>query len=123
MDFRNYFKLPLKVHHGKVFTNDGKMAFDFIASWHIPEQEKDEYIIIPDEVQEDMIELINGREGSCALTASYEDGWVSLDGQKAILIRGWGMLTSYGGYNLESNIAAQIQDEFGSYIANRLNGI
>ena len=38
-----------------------------------------------------------------------------------LLIRGWGMLTGVGGYNLDPNVAAQIQDDFAEFILKQLN--
>lgn len=38
-----------------------------------------------------------------------------------ILIRGWGMLTGVGGYNLSADKAAEIQDVFANYCVEMLN--
>lgn len=37
------------------------------------------------------------------------------------LIRGWGMLTGVGGYNLPADKAAEIQDAFAKYCVKMLN--
>ena len=44
------------------------------------------------------------------------------DEYKLFRIRGWGMLTGVGGYNLDAEIAAQVQDDFMEYCINQLNG-
>ena len=36
-------------------------------------------------------------------------------------IRGWGMLTGIGAYNLPAEEAAQIQDDFANYCVQMLN--
>ena len=36
-------------------------------------------------------------------------------------MRGWGMLTGVGGYNLDAEYAAKIQDEFMEYCIKTLN--
>ena len=41
---------------------------------------------------------------------------------KFFRIRGWGMLTGSGGYNLDAETAAQVQDDFMEYCINQLNG-
>ena len=37
------------------------------------------------------------------------------------MIRGWGMLTGIGGYNLPTDKAAEIQDAFTNYCVEMLN--
>ena len=41
---------------------------------------------------------------------------------KMFRIRGWGMLTGVGGYNLDPDFAANVQDDFMNYCIDRLNG-
>ena len=40
---------------------------------------------------------------------------------KVAVIRGWGMLTGSGSYNLDENKAAEIQDAFATYCVKMLN--
>ena len=122
--FKEYFKFPLKMWDHldiKVFTDDNRMAFDWLIN-------------IPREVKEKFVERING-----TLTTPYtvrksfyhkndgivycliEEGPNSGQEVKLFRIRGWGMLTGVGGYNLDAEVAAQIQDDFMNYCIKQLN--
>lgn len=122
--FKEYFKFPLKMWEHldlKVFTSEDKMAFDWMLN-------------IPRATKEKFVARING-----TLTEHYKirktfyhknDGIVycrieegSDAGQEVKLFRtrGWGMLTGVGGYNLDAEVAAQIQDDFMNYCIEMLN--
>jgi hypothetical protein len=122
-DFKNYFKFPLKMWEHmeiKVFTADNKMAFDWLVN-------------IPRKTKESLIERINGFNTEPYKIPKkywYEDGIVHcriLEGDNAgkeyklFRIRGWGMLTGVGGYNLTGDVAATIQDTFAEYCVKMLN--
>ena len=51
----------------------------------------------------------------------FKDGIISIDDKQFIMIRGWGNLTGIGGYNLDGEYAAKIQDTLGEYIIEKLN--
>ena len=51
----------------------------------------------------------------------FEDGYIVIDGYKCLLVRGWGMLTGIGAYNLKIDYAAKIQDEFANWCVNKLS--
>ena len=124
-DFREYFKFPLKMWEHmeiKVFTAEDKMAFDWMLN-------------IPREIKDAFVSIINGeREPKYKVKKEFyhkNDGIVyckMLEGKdvgdeyKVFRIRGWGMLTGVGGYNLDPDVAAQVQDDFMNYCINRLNG-
>jgi hypothetical protein len=106
----------------KVFTADDKMAFDWMVN-------------IPREIKDAFVSIINGeREPKFKVKKEFyhkNDGIVyckMLEGKdagdeyKLFRIRGWGMLTGVGGYNLDAETAAQVQDDFMEYCINQLNG-
>lgn len=122
--FKNYFKFPLKMwddFYIKVFTDDDKMAFDWLVN-------------IPDNIKFKILDIINGNESvsfKVPKVFRHEAGIIyckflggSDEGKeiKFLRIRGWGMLTGTGGYHLDDNEAADIQDTFAEYIVEKLNG-
>lgn len=121
-EFKKYYKFPLKMWEhftGKVFTQDNLMAFD----WLIPYGEK------YNSIKQRHLDKINGLESNVpkeGITYKYKDGKIVAvlddDSEMGIaLIRGWGMLTGVGGYNLPSDKAAEIQDAFADYCVEMLN--
>lgn len=122
-EFKQYYKFPLKMWEFmdiKVFTNDNKMAFDWLIN-------------IPREVKEGFVSRINGEHNTQQVKKEYyhkNDGIVYcrvLEGEnkgkeyKLFRIRGWGMLTGVGGYNLSVDKAVEIQDAFTNYCVEMLN--
>jgi hypothetical protein len=125
-EFKKYYKFPLKMWNNfsiKVFTQDDKMAFD----WLLPDFET--YC----EIKAKLLAKINGEEvESYAVTTKFyiEDGIIYSiivdecnedKKQKVARVRGWGMLTGVGGYNLPADKAAEIQDAFAEYCVEMLN--
>ena len=119
-EFKQYYKLPLKMWEFmdiKVFTDDDKMAFDWLVN-------------IPRDIKQKLIDRINGintEPYKTKKTFYQKDGTVYCriedKGQelKLFRIRGWGMLTGIGGYNLSADKAAEIQDTFTNYCVEMLN--
>lgn len=121
-NFKNYFKFPLKMWEDfdiKVFTNDNKMAFDWLIN-------------IPIEAKNKIVAKINGETLIMRVKKEfwYENGIVFckiLEGEQKntvyqlFRVRGWGMLTGVGGYNLPPEEAAKIQDDFANYCVTILN--
>ena len=119
-EFKEYYKFPLKMWEFmeiKVFTNDDKMAFDWLVN-------------IPRDIKQKLIDCINGTNAEpykIKKTFYQKDGIVYCriedKGQelKLFRIRGWGMLTGIGGYNLSADKAAEIQDAFTNYCVEMLN--
>lgn len=123
VNFKDYFKFPLKMWDGfdiKVFTDDDRMAFDWLIN-------------IPREVKEGFVNRINGEHNTQQVKKEYyhkNDGIVYcrvLEGKnegkeyKLFRIRGWGMLTGTGGYHLPEETAAEVQDAFMEYCVEMLN--
>ena len=101
----------------KVFTDDNKMAFDWLIN-------------IPRDIKQKLIDRINGIDTEPYKTKKtfyQKDGVVycrieDKDQElKLFRIRGWGMLTGVGGYNLPADKAAEIQDTFTNYCVEMLN--
>jgi hypothetical protein len=122
-DFKDYFKFPLQMDKEwgiKVYTSDKQMAFDWLLN-------------IPHATKLKIISILNGE---ITLTPKVKKEWRHengilyckfLEGENGgneyhvMRIRGWGMLTGIGGYNLPSDEATQIQDDFADYCINILN--
>ena len=123
-EFKKYYKFPLQMWEDfglKVFTDDNKMAFDWLinASW---------------EIKQSLLDIINNVKPPKQNTQKkfwYDSGiiWCQFlsgvnEGKevKVCRIRGWGMLTGTGGYHLSEDNAAEIQDTFANYCVKMLNG-
>lgn len=127
VEFSKYYKFPLKMHNSmscKVFTDDNNMAFD----WKLP------YSEVYDGVKQRLLDRINGYDYTpwAVKKVFYvsENGYIMcklIAGDnvgkeiKVLQVRGWGMLTGVGGYNLDPIVASQIQDDFTKFILKQLN--
>lgn len=95
------------------------MAFDWLLPWG------EEY----DKLKQRHLDKINGLESNVpkeGITYIHKEGRIIAqmdDGSELAiaLIRGWGMLTGVGGYNLPADKAAEIQDAFADYCVEMLN--
>lgn len=126
-DFSKYYKFPLKMWEGttgKVFTDDNKMAFD----WLLPYGKQFNFI------KESLLDRINGHDytpwrvkktfyknDNGHIVCKLEEGENAGKEIKILLVRGWGMLTGVGGYHLPVEEASKIQDEFTAHILRCLN--
>ena len=121
-EFKKYYKFPLKMQEhftGKVFTQENNMAFDWLFPWG------EKY----DNVKQRHLDKINGLESNIpkeGVTYVHNDGIIIAkfengEEYKIAMIRGWGMLTGVGGYNLPAEKAAEIQDAFADYCVEMLN--
>lgn len=120
-EFKKYYKFPLKMWEDfsiKVFTDDNKMAFD----WLLPNGKK------CNEYKQKVLNKINSLESDIPKEDAYyyhDEGRIIVKTQnkdlEIILIRGWGMLTGVGGYNLPADKAAEIQNAFAEYCVEMLN--
>ena len=119
-EFKQYYKFPLKMWEFmdiKVFTDDNKMAFDWLVN-------------IPRDIKQKLVDRINGvntEPYKTKKTFYLKDSIVYCQIEnkdqeiKLFRIRGWGMLTGVGGYNLSADKAAEIQDTFTNYCVEMLN--
>lgn len=126
-EFSKYYKFPLKMWEGttgKVFTDDNNMAFDWLLPYGkqyngIKQRLLDRingYDYTPWSVKKTFYENDNGH-----IVCRVEEGENTGNEIKVLLVRGWGMLTGVGGYNLDPSIASQIQDDFTEFILKQLN--
>jgi hypothetical protein len=120
MSFKDYYKFPLfkEEEYQNVYTSDGNHAFEF------PYIEDSAFFIITDSDQQLITNVINGCDKLSHFYVGhfeYKNGDILLDGRIIITVRGWGMLTGIGAYNLSAKLASKIQDEFGQYITDKLN--
>lgn len=123
-EFKQYYKLPLKMWEFmdiKVFTSDDRMAFDWLLN-------------IPRETKQKLLDRINGEltepykikksfyhKNDGIVYCRIESGKDEEQEIKLFRVRGWGMLTGVGGYNLSADKAAEIQDTFTNYCVEMLN--
>ena len=122
--FKNYFKFPLYMWEDfdlKVFTSDDRMAFDWMIN-------------ATRDIKQRLVDTINGvstapqkvpkefRHDRGIVYCKFIGGDHKDEEIKLFRIRGWGMLTGIGGYHLDDNEAAEIQDAFAEYCVDKLNG-
>lgn len=115
MKWQDCYKFPLhmweKNFEVKVFTVDGKMAFDWSSNF-------------TSDLKKKIIAVINGEQKFPHKDKFYRNGITIYHKGLEIpilRIRGWGYLTGVGGLHLSSEEAIKIQDEFGDYIVEQLN--
>ena len=122
-NFKNYFKFPLFIPDNDydiaIYTNDKKRAFIWL-------------IDISNDNKQEIINAING-EGNFStkdkILFTHKNGVIYCNvfdddinkEYKIMRVRGWGMLTGIGAYNLPLKEASIIQDEFIDYCVKRLN--
>ena len=106
------YKLPMKMDYygGYIFDSRCQMMAQFVG-----EMEED---------NSDMFDCITKKYTELDAEFEYRqrDQMVLADGEEVISIRGYGYLTGVGGLKLPHDEAAKIQDEFGQYIVDKLNG-
>lgn len=119
-EFKQYYKFPLKMWefmNVKVFTDDNKMAFDWLIN-------------TPRDTKQKLIDRINGiniepYKTKKTFYQKYGIIYCQIKDKdqelKLFRIRGWGMLTGIGGYNLPAEKAIEIQDAFADYCVEMLN--
>lgn len=119
MDFRNYYKLPLKVDEYCPFyimTSDNEMALNYLNETNIELNETSEIY--------DIVGVINGyiNDNFESNISNVGDDIIDINGVPTLMIRGWGNLISSGGHNLTYEEAIEVQNSFRDWIINRLNG-
>ena len=121
MDFRDYYKLPLKIDQYcpcYVWTADDEMAFQFMVD--------DEDLCHT----ENLYNIVSAINLSCPVELdgepevnAHDPAVIDIGGKPTIIIRGWGNLIGTGGHNLHPAKAVAIQDSFRDYIIQQLNKI
>ena len=120
-DFKKYYEFPL-CHDGiaYIWTKKGGMALMF--------EDKKEFE--REDFQKAISEVVNGNLDRRAIpyltehTFKYKENATIVDEKDEVflIVRGWGHLTGCGGLNLPVDKASAIQDEFGQYVVDKLNG-
>jgi len=116
--YKEYFKFPLKRQYSKVFTDDYGMALDFVLPMMVENAFK-----ISDDDKDNVVRILNGEKATMGvkLNLEYKGGTIYANGQEFMWVRSWGRLTGIGGYNLPSEKASAIQDDFAKYVIDTLN--
>lgn len=111
--FKDVYQLPLHidVSHLYIFSSNDVMVFNTL------------YDYIPDELVEDIVDIINGKSDKKYTNVSYKDDCIYINYNPVSMIRGWGYLTGTGGLNLTFEEAAKIQDDFCNWVVAILKGI
>lgn len=120
-EFKNYYTFPLLVDsygYNKVWDSKHRNAFDFAMKFVY----KEPVVNISDEDKKKFIQIINGDDVKLKKFFDFtlDKGTIRLNGMPFIIIRGWGMLTGVGAYNLPPDKAATIQDQFANYVLDKL---
>lgn len=120
------YELPLYL------SKDGNYAYDnhdtmSLSSFNYKYDDCDNYINGEEERIKKIVAIINGD-----VESNFDPDWsvdeddvcrINYKGEYQFLVRGWGHLTGSGNaMNLPVEIAEKMQDEFITYIINRLNG-
>ena len=126
--FRDYYIFPLEADHNGSYIWDVNMNMAAMYSWN------HEY---SDELKDKIVDVLNGnlKIEDCGWVADHNFEFDDNEGiviakdrsgnvfdDEFIVIRGWGRLTSPNCCGLEPERAAEIQNEFGKFITDRLNG-
>jgi len=109
--FEKAFTPPFKVDDmlGWVWDANHNFAFQFLIN-------------LPKDKAREFENIINGNaKPKIKNEYKHEEGVISINGKQLILMRGWGYLTGTGGLNLDSETAADIQDDLADYIVEKLN--
>ena len=110
LSFKDLYKFPF---HQADYTN---WVYDADSNFIFQFQFNDK------ETQEKLIKILNGEiEDYKRQNVTSESGLISVGGQPFVLIRNWGRLTGIGGYNLDGDYAARIQDSLEEYIVEKLS--
>lgn len=115
LSFRDVYKFPLsrELVLDWVYDSQGNFIFQFCTSG--------------EETLEKCLKILNGTLTEYKKNeARYSQGYVELkigdEWLQFILIRGWGSLTSVGGYNLSNSYASRVQESLAEYIIEKLRG-
>lgn len=113
--WQDIWKLPLRRLDDidYIYSDNGVLAISCF---------KDEWAF-EDTIINKIVDIINRDIESDFLPEWQAKGCdILYQGKYAFCVRGWGHLIGFGGLNLSIDVAEKIQDEFISYILNRLNG-
>lgn len=130
IDFKEYYEGPFEWHYdfsSKVFTKNGKMAFDFVTllvssmlnlkDVLSKKQMSDIVKCLNDEIDGFIKSDMHFDEDSALISVKFEG---DKDMSPIILIRGWGSLIGQGALKLSIPQALKIQKDFANYVIKKL---
>ena len=114
--FKDYYKFPLESDSLGIYvlTADGQHAFNWLCRENVILRQD-----VLDKINDD--EHFGGVQHTWSVQPSRLGRVICCDDVPVLLPRGWGMLRGIGGYNLDEETAARIQDEFIEYVVKQLN--
>lgn len=110
MTWEEVYKLPLQYNEycpSWVFDSDNNHTLDIFT-----ESDDDEFV-------KEIIDVLNGKSDKKFEIIEQRPTIIKLQ-NATIIIRGWGRLIGIGGLHLPEKEAAQIQDDFQKWIAEKL---
>lgn len=117
---------PLFNSYSKIVTSQTRMAFDFIGDYFVisdvdcktlSTHDKEKIVkVLNDELNEKGEKILIKSN----LTLTHERNLLKVNGLVFAVIRGWGYLTGVGGFNVSSEEAQRIQNDFAEFIVKKL---
>lgn len=121
MNWRDYYKLPLRYDEEEsfmIYSEDNRNIINW-STWFLTD--KPIHRLTTNE-KSMLIESINTNTKISGLLNSGDEvisdgNELLISNESVLVVRGWGMLTGAGGYNLTDEEAMEIQDGLIKYIA------
>lgn len=115
IDFKDYFKFPLIVgpYCGiYVWDSNHTTTFNYLNS----------QALLNDDLSEltDIVDAINGNAPGKFNAEICDNMIISIDGERKLIIRGWGKLIGIGGYHLSNDDAEKVQQQMLEYCVKML---
>lgn len=121
MNWKDYYKLPLRYSEDEsfmIYSADNRNVINW-STWFLTN--KPVHKLTADE-KSMLIESINTNTKISGLLNPGDEvisggNELLINDESVLVVRGWGMLTGSGGYNLSTDEAIEIQDSLIKYIA------
>lgn len=121
MNWKDYYKLPLRYSEDEsfmIYSADNRNVINW-STWFLTN--KPIHKLTTDE----KLRLVEGINTNTKISGLLNPGDEVISGgnellindESVLVVRGWGMLTGSGGYNLSTDEAIEIQDSLVKYIA------
>ena len=114
VSFKDLYQFPFRQCDMSSWVYDANSNFIF------------QFVFGGEKLRNKVIQILNGElEEHSRREVKHESGYIKVkvedEWHDFILIRGWGMMTGIGGYNLDGEYAGKIQDTLAEYIVEKLN--
>mgnify|MGYP003555337232 CR=1 FL=1 len=114
LEFTDLYEFPFHTSKYGGWVYDAKDNFIF------------QFVFGGEKLRNKVIQILNGElEEYNRREVKHESGYIKVkvedEWHDFILIRGWGMMTGIGGYNLDGEYAGKIQNTLAEYIVEKLN--